>query len=106
METNSSFTPSIRQTIKKFPTTFEKKKDKDYTSRNENDLANKTLHDTDVTETAVSLNEVRSETAEQILKLKGTVPECTSKRRSDMGNTLPDVTCVRKNHNLISVYCA
>ena len=22
-----------------------------------------------------------------------------------MGNTLPDVTCVRKNHNLISVYC-
>ena len=84
---------------------MKKKKDKDYTSRNENDLANKTLHDTDVTETAVSLNEVRSETAEQILKLKGTVPECTSKRRSDMGNTLPDVTCVRKNHNLISVYC-
>ena len=22
-----------------------------------------------------------------------------------MENTLPDVTCVRKNHNLISVYC-
>ena len=30
--------------------------DKDYTSRNENDLANQILHDTDVPETAVSLN--------------------------------------------------
>ena len=80
-----------------------KKKDKDYTSRNENDLANQTLHDTDVTETAVSLNEVPSETTEKILKLRETVSECTSKRRSDMGNTLLDVTCVRKNHNLISV---
>ena len=82
-----------------------KKMDKDYTSRNENDLANQILDDIDVTETAVSLNEVPSETAEKILKLRETVSECTSKRRSDMGNTLPDVTCVRKNHNLISVYC-
>ena len=78
---------------------------KDYTSRNQNDLANQILHDIDVTETAVSLNEVPSETAENILKLRETVSECSSKRRSDMGNTLPDVTCVRKNHNLISVYC-
>ena len=47
-----------------------KKMDKDYTSRNENDLANQILHDIDVTETAVSLNEVPSETAEKILKLR------------------------------------
>ena len=40
-----------------------------------------------------------------ILKLRETISECTLKRRSDMENTLPDVTCVCKNHNLISVYC-
>ena len=61
-----------------------KKMGKDYTSRNENDLANQILHDIDVTETAVSLNEVSSETAEKILKLRETVSECTSKRRSDI----------------------
>ena len=81
-----------------------KKMDKDYTSRNENDLANQILHDIDVTETVVSLNQLPSETVEKILKMRETVSECTSKRRSDMGNVLPDVTCVRKNHNLISVY--
>ena len=81
-----------------------KKMVKDYTSMNENDLANQLLHDI-VNETVVSLNEVPSETAKKIMKLRETVSECTSKRRSDMGNTLPDVTCVRKNHNLISVYC-
>ena len=80
-----------------------KKMVKDYTSRNENDLANQILHI--VNETVVSLNEVPSETAKKIMKLRETVSECTSKQRSDMGNTLPDVTCVRKNHNLISVYC-
>ena len=53
--------------------------DKDYTSRNENDLANQILHDIDVTETAVSLNKVPLETAEKILKLRETVSECTSK---------------------------
>ena len=58
--------------------------DKNYTSRNENDLANQILHDIDVTETAVSLNEVSSETAEKILKLRETVSESTSKRRSDI----------------------
>ena len=47
-----------------------KKMDKDYTSRNEDDLANQILHDINVTETAVSLNEVPSETAEKILKLR------------------------------------
>ena len=72
---------------------------------NENDLANQILHDIDVTETAVSLNKVPSETAEKIVKSRETVSESTSKRRSDMGNALPDVTCVCKNHNLISVYC-
>ena len=44
--------------------------DKDYTSRNENDLANQILHDIDVAETAVSLNEVPSKTVEKILKLR------------------------------------
>ena len=85
-----------------------KKMDKDYTFRNENDLANqilRDLHDIDVTETAASLNEVPSETEKKILKLRETVSECTLKRRSDMENTLPDVTCVRRNHNLISVCC-
>ena len=58
---------------------------KDYTSRNENDLANQILHDIendidiDVTETAVSLSKVLLETAEKILKLRETVSECTSK---------------------------
>ena len=58
---------------------------KDYTSRNENDLANQILHDIendidiDVTETAVSLSKVPLETAEKILKLRETVSECTSK---------------------------
>ena len=44
--------------------------DKDYTSRNENDLANQILHDIDVAETAVSLNEVPSKIVEKILKLR------------------------------------
>ena len=47
-----------------------KKMDKDYTSRNENDLANQILHDIDVAETAVSLNEVPSKIVEKILKLR------------------------------------
>ena len=72
-----------------------KKMDKDYISRNKND----------VTETAVSLNEVPSKTVEKVLKLRETVSECASKRRIDMRNTLQDVTCIRKNQNLISVYC-
>ena len=104
METDLSLTLSIRQTLNKFPTIFVKM-DKEYTSRNKNDLVNQILHDTDVTETAVSLIEVPSETAEKILKLRKTVSECTSKRRIHIGNTLRDVTCVRKNQNLISVYC-
>ena len=57
---------------------------KDYTSRNENDLVNQILHDIDVTKTVVRINEVPSETAEKILKLRETVSECTSKRRSDI----------------------
>ena len=52
---------------------------KDYTSRNENDLVNQILHDIDVTKTVVRINEVPSETAEKILKLRETVSECTSK---------------------------
>ena len=79
--------------------------DKDYTSRNENDLENQILDDIDATETAVSLNEVPSKIAEKIVKLRETLSECTLKRRSDMDNKLLDVTCVRKNHSLISVYC-
>ena len=46
-------------------------------------------------ETTISLNNVPSETAEKILKLRETVSECTSTRRRDMGNTLPDVIRVR-----------
>ena len=46
--------------------------DKDYTFRNENDLANQIFDDIDV-----SLNEVPSETAEKILKLREIVSECT-----------------------------
>ena len=57
---------------------------KDYTSRNENDLVNQILHDIDVTKTVVRINEVPSETAEKILKLRETVSECTSKRSSDI----------------------
>ena len=57
---------------------------KDYTSRNENDIVNQILHDIDVTKTVVRINEVPSETAEKILKLRETVSECTSKRRSDI----------------------
>ena len=57
---------------------------KDYTSGNENDLVNQILHDIDVTKTVVRINEVFSETAEKILKLRETVSECTSKRRSDI----------------------
>ena len=57
---------------------------KDYTSRNEYDLVNQILHDIDVTKTVVRINEVPSETAEKILKLRETVSECTSKRRSDI----------------------
>ena len=57
---------------------------KDYTSGNENDLVNQIFHDIDVTKTVVRINEVFSETAEKILKLRETVSECTSKRRSDI----------------------
>ena len=57
---------------------------KDYTSRNENDIVNQILHDIDVTKTVVRINEVPSETAEKILKLRETVSECTSKRSSDI----------------------
>ena len=57
---------------------------KDYTSGNENDLVNQIFHDIDVTKTVVRINEVPSETAEKILKLRETVSECTSKRRSDI----------------------
>ena len=46
-----------------------------------------------------------TDVAEADRKLRETVSECKSKRRNEMANTLPDVTSVRSNHNLISVYC-
>ena len=43
--------------------------------------------------------------SEEIMKLKETVRSIIEIRKKDKGNVLPDPICVRKNHNLISVYC-
>ena len=85
-----------------------KKLDKDYSSRNEYDnLTSQILEDEmiDVTETDIDVHELPSETAEKVKRLRQIVSECISERKSDTGNTLPDVKRIRKNHNLISVYC-
>ena len=38
----------------------------------------------------------------EIEYLKKTIKNFIDVRKNDMGNVLPDTTCVRKNHNLVS----